>query len=196
MTIWHYQREASPDHSWNYYSLPFSSSLPGDHSENKPCVFDLNPSQSVRILGYSHFAKLNEMTNTFTLHIHHDANYFSRGCLRKRIVTQVWVIAEVPRARFMNKFINIFQLWGQSFGQDVVLLDPEPKDRKHQTFSISGAHKITNTASTVKPNIFFDHWHVYTYLFSALLSNFVKNYKLGKVLETLLDLLDRAFYTF
>lgn len=161
MTIWHYQREASPDHSWNYYSLPFSSSLPGDHSENINLVsLTWTPVKTYEFWDNSHFAKLNEITNTFTLHIHHDANYFSRGCLRKRIVTQVWVIAEVPRARFMNKFINIFQLWGQSFGQDVVLLNPELKDRKHQTFSISGAHKITNTASTVKPNVFFDHWHI------------------------------------
>lgn len=40
----------------------------------------------------------------------------------------------------------------QSFGHDVMLLDPELKNRKHQTFSTSGVYKMTNTVSAVKPD--------------------------------------------
>lgn len=89
MSMWHYQGEVSPNYPWNYYSWPFLSPLPGDHSENINLVslwqnnIDLNPKQNVQIPGNSHFVKLTYIMNTLTLYIHCDANYFSGDVLGK-----------------------------------------------------------------------------------------------------------------
>lgn len=110
MTMWYDQREFAPGFWRNYYSfLFFMSSWKSQWKQTQWCYGKTtpnpNPKQNAQILGA--ILQNSEITNTLTIYIDYDANYLSRRYLGK--VTQVWLRAEVLRARFTNTFLNIFQ---------------------------------------------------------------------------------------
>lgn len=101
--------------------------------------------------------------NILTIYVHYDANYLSKRYLQK--VTQVWLRAEVLRARFTNTFLIIFQFfyllakmlyyWTQNWRTESIRHSPPLGLKRLQTLSQLLSQKVFNHWQILIYNIYF-----------------------------------------